>query len=236
VSGRVSGGADAVRTFRVADGLLLRVIGGPGADCGPLQFSFPHQLWVADDDFVFVADCFNNRVQVLTPALTFHCFVGVGELVKPVGVCANADVVVVSEVRGHRVSVFSRGDGALIRRFGARGTGDGQLRSPRDVCFMCSDTRVAVADNGNNRVCVFTLDGAFVHHVGVGILTSPTSVACSAWDELVVGDWVRRCVRVFASGGVDVKTFGTGGFTAAVVHGGSVVTHDPAAKSCVVFE
>jgi hypothetical protein len=41
---------------------------------------------VASDDYVFVADCGNNRVQVLTPRLDFHSFVGVGQLVAPAGV------------------------------------------------------------------------------------------------------------------------------------------------------
>jgi hypothetical protein len=39
----------------------------------------PHQVWAASDDFVFVADYGNHRVQVLTPRLDFHGFVGVVE-------------------------------------------------------------------------------------------------------------------------------------------------------------
>ncbi len=46
---------------------------------------------------------------------------------------------------------------------------------------------------------VFSVRGKFVRHVGVGVLTRPTAVACSAFDELVVAD--GRGVRVFGVGG-----------------------------------
>jgi hypothetical protein len=46
--------ARAIREFRVGDGSRLRAVGGKGD--GPLQFKNPRQVWVAPDDFVFVAD------------------------------------------------------------------------------------------------------------------------------------------------------------------------------------
>ncbi len=110
-----NGGSHAIHEFRVADGSRLRVIGGAGN--GPLQFKNPLQVWVASDDHVFVADGGNDRVQVLTPTLAFDGFVGVGRLSGPSGVCANDAIIVVSEAGAHRISVFKRGDGAVLRRF-----------------------------------------------------------------------------------------------------------------------
>jgi hypothetical protein len=69
-------GSHAIHVFRVADGSPLRIIGGAGD--GPLEFRTPRQVYVAPDDYVFVADAENDRVQVLTPTLDFHCFVGAG--------------------------------------------------------------------------------------------------------------------------------------------------------------
>jgi hypothetical protein len=88
--------------------------------------STPRLSWIAPDDFVFVADSDNHRVQVLTSLLEFHAFVGVGQLRGPGGVCADADVIVVSEHNAHRISVFNRRDGTLLRQFGCPGGGDGQ--------------------------------------------------------------------------------------------------------------
>ncbi len=113
-------GSHAIHGFSTTDGSRRSVVGGFGDK--PLQFWCPYQVYIAPDDFVFVADNGNHRVQVLTPTLDFHSFVGVGQLRGPAGVCANADVVVVSDADVHRISVFKRGDGALVRWFGSHGT------------------------------------------------------------------------------------------------------------------
>jgi DNA-binding beta-propeller fold protein YncE len=223
----------AVFAFSVADGSRLRVVGSTGN--GPLQFRCPRQVCIASDDFVFVADLINNRVQVLTPTLDFHAFVGVGELARPAGVCANDDVVVVSESDTDRVSVFNRSDGALRHRIGSRGSDDGQLNCPCELCFMSGDRYIAVADCWNHRVSVFSVAGDFVRHVGVGVLCNPTGVACSAFDELVVTDTGNFRVVVFSASGDMLKTMGGVEFTGVAIHGGTVFAQDTIAEKCVVF-
>jgi DNA-binding beta-propeller fold protein YncE len=231
-------GSDTIHEFRVDDGSRLRVIGGAGD--GPLQFVYPGQVWVASDDFVFVADTGNNRVQVLTPRLDFHGFVGVGELSGPSGVCANDDVIMVSEYTAHAISVFRRRDGALLRRFGSEGSGDGQLKYPLGLCFMSGHRHVAVAEYVNRRVSVFSVEGEFVRHVGVGKLRLSTGVACSAFDELVVADWGKNCVIVFSVSGEMLHTMGGDGFTGIAIHGGTIFAQtchndDVGDDVCVVF-
>jgi DNA-binding beta-propeller fold protein YncE len=227
------GGSDAVHAFRVADGSRLRVIGSWGD--GPLQFKEPCQVWVASDDFVFVAEFGNNRVQVLTPGLDFHCVVGVGQLSGPGGVCADDAVIVVSEADAHRISVFKRCDGALLRRFGCEGSGDGELNSPWGLCFMSGHRHVAVADCGNKRVCVFSMEGAFVRHVGVDVCC-PIGVACSAFDELVATDGPKNRVAVFSASGELVKSMGHDCFTGVAMVGGTVIAQTYRYDRCVVFE
>jgi DNA-binding beta-propeller fold protein YncE len=222
-----------LRAGRVGDGSQLRIIGSAGD--GPLQFRFPRQVWVASDDFVFVADNCNGRVQVLTPRLDFHGFVGVGLLSNSVGVCANDAVVVVSECTAHRISVFARCDGALLRRFGSQGSGDGQLNSPQGLCFMPGHRHVAVAECTNNRVSVFSLEGEFVRHVGVGNLSGPCGVACSAFDELVVADRDNHRVVVFSASGELLTTMGCGAVTGVAIHGGTIFAQASRAQ-CVVFK
>jgi DNA-binding beta-propeller fold protein YncE len=224
--------SNCIHEFKVADGSAGRVVGGKGA--GKLQFDGTRQIWVAADGFVFVAEVFNERVQVLTPRLTFHAFIGVGELSTPSGVCANADIVVVSEVGAFRVSVFNRGDGALLRRFGCEGSGDGQLNSPTVLCFMSGDRHVAVCDWRNNRVSVFSVDGEFIRHVGVGVLNAPLGVACSGHDELVVADYDHRRVVIFGVG-KKFKAMGTGEFCGVAIHRGTVVAADARNHKCALF-
>jgi DNA-binding beta-propeller fold protein YncE len=227
------GGSHAIHEYSVADGSQLQVIGGAGD--GPLRFWGPCQLWVASDDFVFVADCDNHRVQVLTPRLDFHSFVGVGQLYYPAGVCVNADVVAVSEYEGHRVSVFSRDAGALVRRFGREGGGDGELQYPRGICFLSDGRHVAVADSSNGRVSVFSVDGEFERHVGAGVLKRCRGVVCSAFDELVVADYGNHRVVLFSACGDMHMAFGSGMFTGVALHRGFVVAAS-VGEHCTVFD
>ncbi len=222
------GGSHAIHEFS-ADGVPLRVVGRKGR--GPLHFDGPCQVYVAPDDFVFVADRNNHRVQVLTPSLDFHGVIGADVLVHPRGVCANADVVVVSDGATHTISVFNRGDGALLRRIGCEGSGEGQLRHPGGLCFMHGHRHVAVTEFSNRRVSVFSVDGQFIRHVGVGVLRLPQGVACSAFDELVVGDCSNGRVAVFGASGDVVSTMGLaeggdsdgGDAVGVAVHGGAIV-------------
>jgi DNA-binding beta-propeller fold protein YncE len=227
------GGSHAVQVFRVADGSRLRVIGGEGV--GPLQFKNPYQVWVASDDFVFVAEAGNHRVQVLTPHLDFHAFVGVGQLRGPAGVCADDDVVMVSEFDAHRIGVFNRCDGALLRRFGSQGNADGRLCSPKGLCFMSGHRHVAVADHYNHRVSVFSVGGEFIRNVGVTKLKYPTGVACSAFDELVVGDTENTRVVVFSAAGELLMSMGGGVFTGVALHDGTIFAQHYGEEKCVLF-
>ncbi len=230
-------GADshAIREIDVASGTELRVVGGAGS--APLQFLWPHHVHVAADGFVFVADCDNHRVQVLTPTLDFHGFIGggAGDVRTPVGVCASATAVVVAELNADRVSVFNRVDGTLRTRFGREGPSNGELRGPFAVCFMHADRHVAVADSGNNRVSVFSVDGAFVRNIGARVLKRPQDVACSACDELVVADTGNRRVRLFSDVGELLLTFGDADVRAVAVRGCSVITRDADRRQCVLW-
>jgi DNA-binding beta-propeller fold protein YncE len=220
--------------FSVADGSRLRVVGGGGS--GPLQFDAPRQVWVASDDHVFVADYGNHRVQVLTPTLDFHAFVGVGQLDRPAGVCADDDVVIATQWARNSVVVFNRGDGAVLREIGAAGVGRVQLRTPLGLCFMSNHRHVAVADCDNHRVCVFGVNGEFIRDVGAHKLRFPQGVVCSAADELVVADWQKNRLAMFTANGMLLKTVGAAAFTGVVMHGGTVFAQDAAAQRCVVFE
>jgi DNA-binding beta-propeller fold protein YncE len=76
VSDGTSCASHALHEYSTSDGARRRSVGGEGD--GPLQFRGPRQVYIAPDGFVFVADSRNNRVQVLTPSLDFHCFIGEG--------------------------------------------------------------------------------------------------------------------------------------------------------------
>jgi hypothetical protein len=130
------------------------------------------------------------------------------------------------------------GDGALLRRFRREGSGDGQLCSPRGLCFMSGHRHVAVTDCYNHRVGVYSVAGEFIRHVGVGKLCGPAGVACSAFDELVVADNCNGCVVLFSASGETLKTMGGGDFTGAAIHAnpGTIFAQDYISETCVLFK
>jgi hypothetical protein len=101
---------------------------------------------------------------------------------------------------------------------------------------MTGHRHVAVADWGNARVSVFSVEGEFVRHVGVGMLNRPLGVACSAFDELVVADFGNKRVVVFSASGELVMTMGRGGFSGVAIHGGVIVAQDYINEKCVLFK
>jgi DNA-binding beta-propeller fold protein YncE len=223
----------ALTVIRVADGGLVRCVGTGGR--GPLQFTTPRQVYIAIDEHVFVADLGNKRVQVLTPTLEFHSFLGVGRLDAPIGVCADAGAVFVSDWDRHCISVFARSDGALLRHFGSFGSRDGQLNEPLSLCIVGRTGNIAVADFKNRRVCIFSVDGAFVRHLGVG--KSPTGIAGShAGDEIAVTyQNALSSIAMFDAGGELLRTLECWpGFSGASIHDGAVYAHT-ANGACAVF-
>jgi hypothetical protein len=148
---------------------------------------------------------------------------------------SSADLVFASNLRDCAVFKFRRSDDSLVTRFGSQGRGDGELSSPHAMCFMSRETRVAVADTDNNRVSVFTIDGAFVRHVGVGVVKEPVGVACSACDELVITDTGNKRVLVLNDVGEVWLTFGSCEFSSVAVHGDAVFAQERSLERCFMW-
>jgi hypothetical protein len=182
-----------------------------------VSFDRPEQLWVASDGFVFVADRGSRCVHVLTPTLTPHGTIGGGGLLRrPVGVCANADIVVVSQRES--VVIFRRSDSSVQSWFDGAECCDHCQQLGVDpslggaLCFMCGDRRVAIVDYAGHakHVHVFSIDGTFIRAVGAGVLEAPNGIACSAYDELVVSDRFVKTLYVFSDTGDLLKTLRSG--------------------------
>jgi hypothetical protein len=94
---------------------------------------------------------------------------------------------------------------------------------PHGLCFINDDRHVAVTDRYNHRVSVFSVDGQFIRHVGVGMLRAPQSIACTAFDELVVADSDNSRIAVFsASGDLIAASPVDRACVSVAVHGGTV--------------
>ncbi len=115
-------------------------------------------------------------------------------------------------------------------------SGDGELRWPRGLCFINDDRHVAVTDRCSNRVSVFSVDGQFIRHVGVGVLEEPSDIACSTVDELVVTGSGSNRITVLSGSGDLIATLRVDGVcTGVAVYGSTVFAQRHGKAQCIVF-
>ena len=121
---------------------------------------------------VHIADCYNHRIQVLNPDLTFSHSFGKkgsanGQFNKPGDVAIDSQgLVYVTDSDNHRIRKFTP-NGRFVAQFGSYGSGSGQLNSPWSITIDTAGTGlVYVSEAGNHRVSVFTSDGVFVSSFG----------------------------------------------------------------------
>ena len=198
----------------LVDGSLVRSMGSRGAGRGQFNFSCGGLCVSADGDSVLVAEYYNNRVQeVRMGDGSWVRFVGEGVLNKPEYVDCDDEVVVVSE-SCHRISVLSWSDGVVLKQLGSRGDGAGQLNSPFGLRILGDGSGLVVADCGNHRVCVFTLEGMFVRAMGsaaVGLQYPFDVMECAHDNSFIVANHNGNNVMKMSSGGDVVGTYGSGG-------------------------
>ena len=136
----------------------------------------------------------------------------VGMLNEPWGVAVNDhDVIVVTEILNHRVSVF-RSDGTYLRSFGKKGQNNGEFAEPSGITFD-SLGNIVVADCENHRVQVFDRKGKFLRTFGQnGILDHqlkrPEGLSINGNGDIIVTDKGNKLIKIFSSSGEYLRKFG----------------------------
>ena len=144
-------------------------------ESGPLQFNEPDGIAISPiTGQVYIADCYNHRIQVLNPDLTFsHSFgsegsgSAYGQFNEPCDIAIDGQgLVYVADYRNDCIQKFTP-NGKFVAQFGSYGSGPGQLDRPRGITIDTAGTGlVYVSEEDNHRVSVFTSDGVFVSSFG----------------------------------------------------------------------
>ena len=151
------------------------------------------------NQLIYMADCFNSRIQVVSFAGKFLKRFGQGILKLPWSIAVTEDNVFVTDSRLHALLQFGKKDYKLVRRTGTYGGGEGQLHYPRGLCIDYNGD-VYVADCANYRVSVFSKDLNFLKHLGTQQLEYPNDVKVTP-NSVVVLDWSPNCIHFFSRGG-----------------------------------
>ena len=175
-----------ITVYKVDDGTVVRTIGSYGS--GPAQFRDPVKLcFVAGSNNLLVCDYSNDRVQELTLEGGFVRAIAVETW--PYSVATNGELIVVGKYTsgaGNKVVVFRYGSGEKVREFAADGPRAGEVDFACGIRFTPDNRHIIVVEWDNKRLSMFTVEGAFVKHIGVRLLVgiapfASVLVAKSLW-------------------------------------------------------
>ena len=193
---------NSVVVYDMSSGAVVRTIGGPASGSGPCQFNYPFRLCFAPNGNLLVCDWKNNRVQELTVSGRFVRSIAVASARS---VACDGRVIVVGNYRnsGNAVEVYSYKKGTLLKGFGVLGSGPKQIGSRAEGVRITPDGKhVLVAEYGNHRLSLFTMEGVFVRHIGAGVLCDGNKdVEFAGNGEIIVADYSNYLVCVFSADG-----------------------------------
>ena len=174
-----------------------------------LALDEPNQL-------IYIADCSNSRIQVVSFAGKFLKRFGEGILQSPWGIAVTEDNVFVTDWNLHALFQFSKKDYKLVGRTCIKGGGEGQLYHPSGLCIDYNGD-VYVADYINHRVSVFSKDLNFLKHLFTQQLENPRDVKVTP-NSVVVLDWSPNCIHFFSRSGALLRSCVTQGEDGMVYH------------------
>jgi len=163
---------------------------------------------------VYVAEQFNNQLEVLNSSGQITNHLGVGSLASPVGVAVDGNGgIYLTDDALDQVFVFDSlsnpiNPGAPAQTLGGVGNGSGTFNTPAGVAVNAAGTTFYVADQGNQGVQIFTNNGgswtyqstigpAFQATTGLPYFGMPQGVAVDGLGNLYVADWETGTVQVF---------------------------------------
>jgi len=153
-----------VYLYDARDGSPLYSLGAGVRGSEPGEFNFPVAATFDEEDYLYIADFLNFRIQVFDRAGDFDMAFGQagdrpGDLARPRGLAADASQGVIYEVDAafELVQMFNL-DGELLMWFGGPGEGPAQFSLPTGISRR--DDLLAVSDTLNHRVQLFRFLGA----------------------------------------------------------------------------
>ena len=181
------------------EGKLVKSVGSEGN--GEAQFKYPHGLDVSDrSGNIYVCDCYNHRIQILTEELKYHSMLGIDQLKYPLDVKVTRDRVLVLGRNDPCVFVFDS-DHVLTNSLITRGVGK-QTNNPR--CFdIDREYNIIMSDYRNHCVYVFNQEGEQIHKFGkkgqgIGEFYHPFGIALDNTGHIVVVcEKNRNCLQFF---------------------------------------
>ena len=154
----------------IATGKKGRVPGELYDPCGVAIHEDTHQI--------FVANCYNDSVEIFSETGEFLYQLGVGLLFRPWGVATHGDSLYVGCWGDDTVSKFALTEMWRVRRIGVGGSDNGQFNLPTQ---LTTDPigRVFIADTYNHRTCIHDPDLNHLRNITHGSMSLPFDIKVS---------------------------------------------------------
>ena len=148
---------------------------------------------------MYIADCFNSRIQIVSQKGEFVTQFRNDKLESPWGIAVDKECIFVTDVWHHALFQFRKKDFKFINKTATKGDKEGQLNSPYGLCIDTNGD-LLVADSDNDRISVFSKHLKFKSIIGIGQLHYPQDVKLLA-DRIVVLDRSPKCVHFLSQEG-----------------------------------
>ena len=163
-----------------------------------------------DTGHIYVADMFNQRIQLFSNVGDYLGEFGNEHLQRPCGVLMHKDSIYVTDKKVHAVFQFTLPDFKMIKRVGEGGSGNEEFNSPQQLAISPEEL-LYIPDCGNNRVQVLDSTLAFQIPLRHHSVTQPVDVKFSKNQILVLSCWDKLCIHVFALSGEKLRSMITRG-------------------------
>jgi tetratricopeptide (TPR) repeat protein len=127
------------------------------------------------------------------------------EFEMPTGICLSGDQLYAADYKKDKVFIFRR-DGKLLGKIGSHGSGQTNIAGPMGV-YVSPDDYLFVADNGNDRIQKYDLQGNWIQSIGEEDLSRPTDIAGTS-NFLYVADSMHSRIVVYDTFGNLIETIG----------------------------
>ena len=183
------------------DGKFLTAVGQKGNK--RLEFRYPIGVTINHrNGKVYICERENQRIQILNADLTFSASFGSYFQFKYPWDVAFDGVgnLYVADGSSDRIQVFTA-EGKFLRKFGKKGSGDGELNSPASVSID-SDGIVYVTEFYRSSVSMFTSEGQFLRSFGTngkrpGRFYNPCGIAVDRDGLVYVSDTNNHRIQIF---------------------------------------
>ncbi|KAI6658684.1 E3 ubiquitin-protein ligase TRIM71-like [Oopsacas minuta] len=173
----------------------IRNIGGKGSKKGELYC--PHGL-ALDGDKIYIADTYNNRIQIFSTEGKFIHEFGKGQLNYPYGIALHNEWVFISDLGLHSILKFSKTNYKLIK----------SVKEVVNYPFgLTTDTNGEVLVADNNIIAVLSSDLEYIREIGKDKLKEPSDVKINNNNIFVADNNEINNIHIFSKSGDLLKSF-----------------------------